>query len=478
MSVQSESVALRHNSVGTFEVAALSFSGLAPTMAMALGTSFAALEAGSAAPLSYLLAMVGSLALGYVFVVFARRIAASGVAFTYLGAVFGKTVGFVAGWIYAGGWLFATSVVLAISSDSISALLAEAHANVSWFPIFVILTIIVLVLNILGVNLSLRTQLTLELVSVATLFLVMLAVVIHGGASGNSWAPFSPSSSPKGWGGIGFGMIYGFSAFAGFEAGTALGLESKNPTRTIPVAVIGSLVISAVFYVFVTYALSIGYGVNHAAAWANDPVPLDTITKRYVSAGMASVVDAMVAVSAFSAGMGVITLSTRVFYAIARMGLAPAAVMRTHPKYKSPYVAILLGGLFSFALGAGLGLTAGPGVLIGVMAGATTLGFIAIYAGIAVAAMWAFGRRAGSLSTSVIRFGIPIVAVVLLAFAFYASVIPQPPFPYSLSPLLVVLWALVGVFLAWLQRNRGQAPSLDSSAFEAGIEAQPGSVAT
>jgi len=68
---------LRKDSVGTLEVAALSFAGLAPTMAMALGTSFAAIQAGAAVPLAYLLGMIGSLALAYVIVVFTRRVAAS-----------------------------------------------------------------------------------------------------------------------------------------------------------------------------------------------------------------------------------------------------------------------------------------------------------------------------------------------------------------------------------------------------------------
>src|SRR6185437_8702548 len=77
-----ESHELRKDSVGTLEVAALSFAGLAPTMAMALGTSFAAIQAGAAVPLAYLLGMIGSLALAYVIVVFTRRVAASGVAFT------------------------------------------------------------------------------------------------------------------------------------------------------------------------------------------------------------------------------------------------------------------------------------------------------------------------------------------------------------------------------------------------------------
>ncbi|HEY6297047.1 MAG TPA: hypothetical protein VIX15_15410, partial [Streptosporangiaceae bacterium] len=61
----------------TVEASGLSLAGLAPTMAMALGTAFAASEAGGAAPLSYLLGFVGSLCLGFVIVKFARRFVAA-----------------------------------------------------------------------------------------------------------------------------------------------------------------------------------------------------------------------------------------------------------------------------------------------------------------------------------------------------------------------------------------------------------------
>src|SRR5436305_2793653 len=177
---------LRKDSVGTAEVAALSVAGLAPTMAMALGTSFAAIQAGAAVPLAYLLGMFGSLALAYVVVVFTRRVAASGVAFTWVGAVFGKNVGVVAGWLYAGGWMFATAGVLALSAVSLNAFFLQAKIDINWFLFFVILLILAAGLSMYGVKLSLRVQLGLELISVAALFIVMLVVVLKGGAAGNS----------------------------------------------------------------------------------------------------------------------------------------------------------------------------------------------------------------------------------------------------------------------------------------------------
>jgi hypothetical protein len=50
---------------------------------------------------------------------------------------------------------------------------------------------------------------------------------------------------------------------------------------------------------------------------------------------------------------------------------------------------------------------------------------------------------------------------VLLGFSLYASVWPQPPFPYNLAAPLVIGWGLIGVVIAVIQRRRGEAPTLD-----------------
>ncbi len=143
----------------TVEASGLSLAGLAPTMAMALGTAFAASEAGGAVPLSYLLAMIGSFSLAYVVVRFARRYdVASGVAYTYVRASLGKLAGFVTGWLYVAAWLSSTAVVLAIGGVSFSALLARAGVTVSWAWIFLAELAIVAGLNFLGVRPILRCR--------------------------------------------------------------------------------------------------------------------------------------------------------------------------------------------------------------------------------------------------------------------------------------------------------------------------------
>src|SRR5581483_9284099 len=75
----------------------------------------------------------------------------------------GKNAGFVAGWLYAGGWMFATAVVLALSAVNLNAFFLEvANADINWFIFFIVLLVIAAGLTMYGVQLSLRVQLGLE----------------------------------------------------------------------------------------------------------------------------------------------------------------------------------------------------------------------------------------------------------------------------------------------------------------------------
>ena len=324
--------------LSTVEASGLSLAGLAPTMAMALGTAFAASEAGGAAPLSYLLGFVGSLALGFVIVKFARRYVAAGVGFTYVRAAFGIPAGFTAGWVYAGAWMFGVAVNSAIASNSLVAFFALHNITVSWLVFFIPMIAVCAGINYVGVKPSVRAQVTLELASMAALAVVMTYVLAKGGAHGLSLSPFNPHYSTKGWGGIGYGMIFGFSGFAGFEAAAALGRETRTPTKSIPRAIMFSLIGAGLFFVYVTYALSVGYGASNGHVWAADATPLSTIASRYAGSTWAQTIDILVAVSGFSGAMGIVTLASRIFYDMGRGGVGVPWLVRIHRRFHTPTI--------------------------------------------------------------------------------------------------------------------------------------------
>ena len=457
--------------VGTMGAVSLSLAGLGPFFTMAFATGFAAKGAGGAVPMSYCLGALGAFALAYVVVKFARRNAdASGVAYTYVGAALGRFAGFVAGWTYVIAWLCGTASVLTVASVSAEAFLAHYGLHVNWFWFFLVFLAITVTLNTLGVRLSLGLLVVVELASMAFLLAIALFVIARGGVDGNSIRPFlDVSLSPTGLSGVFFGMIYGFAGFAGFEAAAALGREVKDQA-TVPRAIILSLVAAAAFYIVVTYAFAIGYGLNNSAQWASDASPVDTIVSSYAGSAMGQIADALVVISAMSSALGLITLTSRTLFEISTHGHAPRQLSRLHHRFRTPHVGIAVAAGVALLVAVALGLPAGSQILIGMVSGSTTLAFLFVYGLMAIG--WIrlqIGETTSNASTRLIGFALSAFALALLCAALYSSVVPQPEFPFSLQPVALALTVLAAAAAAWRLRSTGHDLLEPSVAGDSGI---------
>lgn len=453
---------LQSNSVGALGVVATSFGAMAPTIGIALGVQLVATQAGAATPLAFVLTTLGSLAVAYAFVVFSRRVASSGVAFTYVGAAFGKLIGFVGGFLHAGAWVTVIATTNGVASLAFSALLAHAGIQVQWLPIYILLVCLEFGICYIGIKPSTRLMLAIELLSMTSLAVVALIVIGKGGASGLTFAPFDPGQSLKGIGGLGFALIFAFGAFIGYEASASLGFEGRNPRTSIPLAITSAVVLGGVFYVLVSYAVTIGYGVAHAAQFAADSTPIDTVTTRYAGHVAASIIDTMIGISAFGSAMASMNLSARVFYNVARSGLAHDALGRVHSRYKTPHVGLAIEAAIGIAIALAIGVPAGTTNMIGVVAGANTIAVQVAYAGVAAAAIWMFGRAPQSILRRIVTIGVPVVGLIVIAFAIYSAVYPPPAFPFNLAAPAAALWLVLLIIMAVRQRNKGVAPELDA----------------
>src|SRR6185295_15353762 len=114
--------------------------------------------------------------------------------------------------------------------------------------------VLVFALSTRSIKASVQVDLTLLALEVV-IFLTLAIVAISKAGDGNSVAYFAPSSSPGAWEGVGLGAVFGILSFIGFDAAATLGEETKDPERSIPIAVGGALGAVGVFYVFVMYAL-------------------------------------------------------------------------------------------------------------------------------------------------------------------------------------------------------------------------------
>ncbi len=449
---------LRKDALGTYDAMAQSVALLALVLSVATSTSLVAGAAGAAAPLAFMLAGLGCLCLAYVFIRFARFLPGAGGIYLYIVHGLGPVAGFLGGWLYAGAWTFGLGFVVVITVIFLSALLAAIHIAVHWFLLYVMLMGVAFLLAFFDVRISTRLQLVLSAVGLLAVLALVVAILVQGGASGHSLTPFSPAALPTGLSGLLFATIFGFTSYIGFEGAIVLGEETVNPQRAIPRAVLIAMLVGIIFFALVGYSFSIGYGVTHAGVWASDQAPLDTLGHRYVGPVLTTIIDLMVVAAGLMSILANLTMTPRMLYAMGRDGGLPALFGRTHPRYKTPWVALLFVTLITVVLGAVLGLPMGPFTFFSFLITTGAVGVLLAYVIVALSGIvffWRSERRSKLALVRVLDVVLPVIAICLCGGAIFSSVWPVPPAPLNLAPYLVAAWLILGLGLVgWLWTSR------------------------
>jgi amino acid transporter len=249
--------------------------------------------------------------------------------------------------------------------------------------------------------------------------------------------------------------VLAFTGFIGFEAAAVLGEETANPRRAIPAAILGAVIFSALFYVFVTWTMSLGFGITHSEAWATDPAALDTLATRYAGTWLSIIIDLSVALSGFVAALGGVHLTARTLLAMGRDGGLPRAFAWTHPRYKSPWVGVITSAAITLVLGAWLGNHYGPFTFFAFLATTASLGILLVYMLVAAGGAVLFWRERGTDGARynpLLDIVLPVIAIVICGYTIYKSIVPKPPHPIDEAPYIAGIWIVIGiVVLLWLR---------------------------
>ena len=117
--------------------------------------------------------------------------------------------------------------------------------------------------------------------------ILLIYIVFTGGAEGQSPQSFTPALAPgpaaaRRMSGIWMAFIFILFAFFGFESSTTVAEECENPKRNIPIALLGSVGLTGLWFIFALYAVVVGFGpsAEGIGKLASDPVPLDTLARQ------------------------------------------------------------------------------------------------------------------------------------------------------------------------------------------------------
>ncbi len=297
--------------------------------------------AGPAVVVSFILAAFTCLFSALSYSELASSVPVSGSAYTYSYATLGELVAFIIGWdlileygvsvaAVAVGWGGNFNSFLdAAFNLRLPDALATAPEDGGVFNLpAVIIVLMVTVLLIRGTRESAAVNLVMVVVKLVVLTFFIIAAFTSF-QSGNL-KPFNP----EGVTGITAAAGIIFFAYIGFDAVSTASEESKNPSRDLPIAIVGSLVISTIFYILVAIG---AIGLVPAADLGESDAPLADALKDGAGLDWAAAVLALGAVIAITSVLLVILYGqTRIFFAMCRDGLMPLRFADVSPRFGTP----------------------------------------------------------------------------------------------------------------------------------------------
>jgi len=328
---------------------------VATLLPLVVGLSATGHGAGVATPVAIIIAGIGIFGAGWIIAQYAKRIHLCGSLYEYICDAFGPGVGVVAGWVYYGAMLVLASATFLVLGGMTSDLVLSAFGvEIPWWPPALVFVVIVVAVVIVGVQISVRAQLALVLISSAVILLFSIYIIAKGGAGGHSLSaqPLNPLAvAPMD---LLYGVLYGINMFIGFESAANLAEETDDPKRHIPRAVLWSLTIVGVYFVITAYAQAVGFGLD-ADAWKTSVFPLQALSNgaEFGSTWFGNVVSVLIILDVLAVAIGVGVAATRGMFAMSRAGRLPAALATLHPKRGTPVVGAAVVGIaavFSIAL--------------------------------------------------------------------------------------------------------------------------------
>lgn len=339
-------------------------------------------HAGSAVTISFIVAAIGCAFAGLCYAEFASMIPIAGSAYTYAYATMGELIAWIIGWALILEYALGAATVSIAWSEFLNKLVGGAipfewshspfervldasgvmHHGIINAPALLILLLLSLLL-IKGTQESATVNAIIVFVKVA-IVLVFIAVGWQFINPSNHHPYLIPADAPPaqlrdgtfysytgffkhGWGGVLTGAAIVFFAFIGFDAVSTAAQEAKNPSKDMPIGILGSLVICTILYILFSYVLTgvapytdfVKAGKEASVAYA-----IDTYMHGY--GWLASLVTIGI-LAGFSSVILVMLLGqSRVFYTMATDGLLPKVFCALHPKFRTPYKSNLI--LFIF----------------------------------------------------------------------------------------------------------------------------------
>ena len=291
------------------------------------------IQMGAAGILGYLFCGIMMVTIMLCYTEVGSKISSTGGSYIYVEAAFGPFAGFIVNWLFFFGWgVLGSAAAMNLIADSLAGIFPVfAGSLVRGLLYFVLLGTMALI-NIRGAKDGVRFVQYVTIIKLLPLIAIVVFGISHINTGNLYWAHL-PSLKTSGE-----TVLVLVWAFGGFETSFNVSGEIKDPGRTIPRGILLGAGIVFIFYMLIQIVVQ---GVLGAHFGQFKDAPLAAVANNVAGPIGATVLLAAAVISTFGNVGGDIMATPRLLFAGANDGFFPKPLGKVHPKFATPYLAVL-----------------------------------------------------------------------------------------------------------------------------------------
>lgn len=336
-----EQTKLKANSLGIVESTVMGIAGTAPAYSIEITTSTVIATSGVFSPASILTCGVIMFGIAFAFINLNKAVANAGTSYAWVSLVFGKTLGFFAGWaLLVLCCVFMVSAMIPAANATLLIFKPGLMNNVHYVTIigaFWLTAVSAVVVK--GIKLTSYVQVMMTIIeAIILLAIVVMSFVVFPRAPEHtfSWNWFSPFNfTPQLFAN---GALVAIFFYYGWDVTMNLSEETRDPNRTPGRAAFWSMIFLMVFFlVFIVITL---LGLTDEEIQHYNTNIIFAIAQKLFGATWGYVAIIAVLLSTVGTVETQMLQFTRTLFAKSRDGALHPRYSRLHPRWHTPYIAI------------------------------------------------------------------------------------------------------------------------------------------
>ena len=467
---------LRHNSIGTTSLVFLVLATAAPLGGFVFNVPLViGFGVGAAAPGIYLLVALALFCFAVGYAAMSAHMVNAGAFYAYIARGLGTRIGLSAAYIAVFAYTAILIAVCAVFGYFANFVIDdELGIDLPWQVWAAALLLALAAVAYRRVDLNARVLSVIFIAEIVLILVLDAAILIDRGFGAFSLDAFDPSLVFGSHAGV--ALTFAFASFIGFEATAIFAEETKDPKKSVPRATYLTVALVGGFFAISSWALIAGAGASDAGAIAGeDPggFVFGLMDTHLGSLGVHAL-NFLILTSLAGTALGGHNGGARYIFALARDGVLPRRLARTHPTHRSPYVAslsqlaVVTVVLAIFALAG-----ADPVLVIGTaLVGVGTLGILSLQAAVSLAVIaffWGHAERHWWRTLLAPMLGAAaLIGAIVVIIDNYELVGRTEYEVLNLLPWLLVVLAIGGAaYGTWLRSSHPEEYATVSRALDA-----------